>query len=146
MPRVNFSGERPEPFDGMMMSFDASKDRAEKEKKKAEFFKSKSAEQAKIDEEFNKDEDAWKMHDKLTEEHVVKSVGHKSKFLPVMDRKIDNTRNRIPAKKGEETLRKVSSPDFEVPEDGEGEYEILKQALGTPEAEEPNPIDLHDEE
>lgn len=128
MGKISFSGERPVPFDGMKMEYDAKKGREENEVKrslrKAEFFKKKQAENLELD----KIEELWNLQDNARNNLAMSKPSYiNSKDWSISEtdeRKHGNSKylGRTGQHKGLPSIRKLKQADdpelgFEVPED-----------------------------
>lgn len=122
MPKISFSGEQPEPFDGMMMSYDAkaaeAAKKAEKAARRASYFANRESEDRRLD--------SFAEQSQLADSLVSKDQkAMRDAYLLDPGEKIrtqnSKHKRRTGLHKGQDTIRKkidAETPsNFEVPED-----------------------------
>lgn len=117
MDKIRGTGEGVPPFDGMMMEYDAAAARQEKEEKKQFFKESNKAGDFDVP---ATTEEQWKMQDKIIEKDLkAKQEIRLEKEDTRSFGKVDNTRNRIPVNKGEQSYLRSSFDEVEKELDAE---------------------------
>lgn len=122
MPKISFSGEHPEPFDGMMMSYDAkaaeAAKKAEKAARKASYFAEKKSEDGRLDAFTEQSEFADSLVQKDQKAMIDAYLTDPAEKIRTQNSK---HKRRTGLHKGQDTIRKkidAESPiSFEVPED-----------------------------